>query len=76
MDADSRGLSQTGHCIDILTVRHLTGGGLAAADERIWFVRTDRRLRLWVSKEKDKSSHFALTGPDSPSVLPSATAAC
>ncbi len=54
----------------------LTGGGLAAAVEWDWFVGTDRRFRLWVSKENDKSFHLALTGPDSPSVLPSATAAC
>ncbi len=61
------------HCHE---VRALTGGGLAAAVEWIWFVGTDRRLRLWVSKENDYSSHFALTGPDLSSVLPSATAAC
>ncbi len=61
---------------NLVDARHLTGGGLAAAVEWGYFVRTDRRLPQRFSDEDDKSSHFALTGPDLLSVLPSATAAC
>ncbi len=49
--------------IDIFAPCRLTGGGLAAAVEWYGFVLSERRFRLWFSKENDQSFHFALTGP-------------